>query len=479
MSEPVGELTFIQPGGPDTYLARSEYTAADVKAKLESVVSATPAANASTKRDAAGVVRNPKVEVNNGLICAPKANIPECPDNVAGTTYIQDAWATVDGWGNHGSSSVLTVANRKLIVTGNLAQSYTRARRTVTAGSWANKTYRLKLTTLKGGSCWIGHTDTVPAVVQLQTVTLAAGQTFIFNTFVPANSDTVIHFGNNTYGDDVLTVEFIYAGNGNHDSLALDASGNGNHGTVYGCTPVAGITGRALRFNGESYVRAPTITTGQLFADAASRWSVSIWIGPSTSDAIGAFIGRAVVNSTDRVFLINEVSVGDKSIAVRIRGTQTTISTPIVSGFALITVTWDGTTARAYKDGVFVSNLSVGNRADDASVLVMGMTTALNANRLIGTIDDPRIYNRALSAEEIWELYQNPGGNCINDMEVSVTPTMNSIVARGPDGRIRLSTHTPATAGAAGTVGQIAYDASYIYICTATNTWKRVAIASW
>jgi hypothetical protein len=37
----------------------------------------------------------------------------------------------------------------------------------------------------------------------------------------------------------------------------------------------------------------------------------------------------------------------------------------------------------------------------------------------------------------------------------------------------------PASAGASGKAGDIAIDASYIYICTATNTWKRVAIATW
>ena len=36
---------------------------------------------------------------------------------------------------------------------------------------------------------------------------------------------------------------------------------------------------------------------------------------------------------------------------------------------------------------------------------------------------------------------------------------------------------TPATSTATGTVGTISWDASYIYICTAANTWKRVAIA--
>ena len=38
---------------------------------------------------------------------------------------------------------------------------------------------------------------------------------------------------------------------------------------------------------------------------------------------------------------------------------------------------------------------------------------------------------------------------------------------------------TPASAAAAGVAGQIAWDASYVYVCTATNTWKRAAIATW
>jgi hypothetical protein len=46
--------------------------------------------------------------------------------------------------------------------------------------------------------------------------------------------------------------------------------------------------------------------------------------------------------------------------------------------------------------------------------------------------------------------------------------------------RIRVGTaKTPATSGATGTTGEIAWDADYIYVCTATNTWKRSAIATW
>jgi hypothetical protein len=46
--------------------------------------------------------------------------------------------------------------------------------------------------------------------------------------------------------------------------------------------------------------------------------------------------------------------------------------------------------------------------------------------------------------------------------------------------RVRVGTaKTPASATATGTTGEICWDASYIYVCTATNTWKRTAIATW
>ena len=45
---------------------------------------------------------------------------------------------------------------------------------------------------------------------------------------------------------------------------------------------------------------------------------------------------------------------------------------------------------------------------------------------------------------------------------------------------IRLRTaRTPASATAAGNQGDFAWDSSYLFICTATNTWRRVAHATW
>lgn len=46
-------------------------------------------------------------------------------------------------------------------------------------------------------------------------------------------------------------------------------------------------------------------------------------------------------------------------------------------------------------------------------------------------------------------------------------------------GKLMIGSQTPASASAAGEAGTIVWDSSFIYICTATNTWKRCAISTW
>ena len=42
-----------------------------------------------------------------------------------------------------------------------------------------------------------------------------------------------------------------------------------------------------------------------------------------------------------------------------------------------------------------------------------------------------------------------------------------------------LSSNAPATASSTGSAGDIRYDSGYVYICVATDTWKRAALATW
>jgi len=58
--------------------------------------------------------------------------------------------------------------------------------------------------------------------------------------------------------------------------------------------------------------------------------------------------------------------------------------------------------------------------------------------------------------------------------------TFGSIVAQtfSGDGGPLTFANPPASATAPGTVGQIAQDGTYLYLCTAPNTWVRVLISS-
>jgi len=48
------------------------------------------------------------------------------------------------------------------------------------------------------------------------------------------------------------------------------------------------------------------------------------------------------------------------------------------------------------------------------------------------------------------------------------------------DSKVRVrSAQTPASATASGNQGDICWDSSYVYVCVATNSWKRSAIAAW
>ena len=75
-------------------------------------------------------------------------------------------------------------------------------------------------------------------------------------------------------------------------------------------------------------------------------------------------------------------------------------------------------------------------------------------------------------------------GQLITDLVMGDSLNGNTVTI-GKDGSVTITgplvipTKTPATAGAAGTTGEIAWDANYIYVCVDTDTWVRAAIATW
>ena len=47
------------------------------------------------------------------------------------------------------------------------------------------------------------------------------------------------------------------------------------------------------------------------------------------------------------------------------------------------------------------------------------------------------------------------------------------------DGILSMEGTAPASASATGTAGELRYDGDYVYVCVATNTWKRTALTTW
>lgn len=71
------------------------------------------------------------------------------------------------------------------------------------------------------------------------------------------------------------------------------------------------------------------------------------------------------------------------------------------------------------------------------------------------------------------------GANGFLSLGVGSPPTPTALLDINSN-TIRLRNNkTPASATAAGNAGDICWDTNYIYVCVATNTWKRTAISTW
>ena len=141
------------------------------------------------------------------------------------------------------------------------------------------------------------------------------------------------------------------------------------------------------------------------------------------------------------------------------------------------------TTAGSANAGALVvqGGISAGNTGSAASYFG-GAVTISSANLILSAG-----YELQFGAGGAERIYQSgTSGGTLNFDAGSVTRlTLNSTAATFAGAVtiggtvIHTLSATPASASATGTVGTMSWDASYIYICTAANTWKRVAIATW
>jgi len=165
-------------------------------------------------------------------------------------------------------------------------------------------------------------------------------------------------------------------------SVANDSSGNGNSGTISGTTWTTGKFGNALNFNGSSgnYVNVSVIKPN-------GTYSVSAWVYKNSITAHQYIFDARTSDTVGTGYLYWD---------------YTTVTLHYSSGGA------------SYVDGVTTNILGSGAWH---YVVVSGITLNITSNFVIGsryskeiswngTIDEVRIYNRALSASEIKDDYK-------------------------------------------------------------------------
>ncbi len=209
-----------------------------------------------------------------------------------------------------------------------------------------------------------------------------------------------------------------YPFNGN----ANDMSGNSNHGTLRGATPPQLTTDRfgnpqqAYLFNGSTaYIEAPNSSSLQSPTQAIT---IAAWVNARDwhYNSAGGFIviAHKSKDSIWRQYALN-IRMNREWGFIETCYSQAPVANanPFLNKWTFVVLTFDENTDRlqSYLDGVLVhTKLCAANiPTPDASPLLIGLDVPGASEYLNGSMDDLRIYNRALSQNEILQLYHENG----------------------------------------------------------------------
>jgi hypothetical protein len=192
---------------------------------------------------------------------------------------------------------------------------------------------------------------------------------------------------------------------GSSTKEVYDVSGQGNHGNWqnHATTTAIGKIGQGLQFDGvDDYV---STVSSNVFPTGALPRTVSAWIkGITPSADLRQIVGYGVdapgeqfvlsmgyPNTSKLFFWGNTINLQGNAIIDPDRWT-------------MVTATYDGTTVFLYVNGVLdaSANLSLNT---GSSGFFIGIYNQFDYQYANGSIDETRIYNRALSADEVKRLY--------------------------------------------------------------------------
>ncbi len=185
---------------------------------------------------------------------------------------------------------------------------------------------------------------------------------------------------------------------------AGDSSGNGNTGAITGGTWANGKRGKALSFNGtSSCINLGTSATLRPQDGTYTAW-VKLSSLPSDGNVGGDIFSNYSGNS--KGMFLSILSSGYVQLRPHPSGTVNSAATISVGQWYHVVGTIEGTATKVYINGVLSNSSSGTYTPPDAMNASIGCWVDIGVFYFPGLIDDVRVYNRALSAAEILNLYK-------------------------------------------------------------------------
>lgn len=228
-----------------------------------------------------------------------------------------------------------------------------------------------------------------------------------------------------------------------------------------------GGTGQTSYTNGQILI-GNTATTG------LTKTTLTAGAGISITNGAGSITIDSTATGT-----VTSVGMSGGTTGLTVSGSPITTSG---------TITLSGTLAVANGGTGVTTSTGTGNVVLSASPTLSG-TAALASLTISGTsrgaVGSAAAPSYSFSSATSTGFYLDSGEICVSvgGSQKVIFGSTGIITNPGIDfscfGDLIAGGNAPASAAAAGTTGTIAVDTGFIYVCTATNTWKRVAVATW
>ena len=224
-----------------------------------------------------------------------------------------------------------------------------------------------------------------------------------------------------------------------NETYVMDRTNNNNDGLVVGANRTYGQLGYAGKFDGED----DYIDLGSLGSINLTSLSVSMWVNTKVKDE-EKIIFDGYDGSFENRFFIEQHSSGNGKWGFRLRPDDDALLTllrttteVVANEWVHLAGTWDGTTMRMYINGVQdATTASISGHIDMAKVsnYAIGSAGGGSNNNFNGSIDEVKIYSRALTSAEIQASYERGIGNASITTQTSLAVSPNRTNSTDQDG---------------------------------------------